>query len=841
MADKKPFVAKHGLAIANSTNIVFGTNGSLHANNTITSGSITNDMLAPGAGGEVANAYLTSTFVSNSDFQSALANTNNSISDRLQVANATLLIDDRIQVANATLLINDRIQVANATLLINDRMQVANTLTLVNDRLQVANAVATYQTISVERAALANTNTAIADRMQVANVASAISTAISDLVDTAPATLDTLNELAAALGDDANFASTVTTNLGQKLGATATVALTGDVTATATAFSSNTVSLSTTVAASVTAPYLEVANASVYMEVSNTNTLVNDRLQVANAVATYQTISVERAALANTNTAIADRIQVANATLLINDRIQVANATLLINDRMQVANTNALVNDRLQVANAVATYQTISIERAALANTNTAIADRIQVANATLLINDRMQVANTNTLVNDRLQVANAVATYQTISVERAALANTNTAIADRIQVANATLLINDRLQVANATLLINDRLQVANAITTLAGLSDVAQVTPTDGHVLKYSSGNTTYYFAAESGGGAGGNSFSVIEVGGTLIDSAGSTARLSLDAGSNITLTPSAGNNTIVISSPGIASVSADSSVATANGTQTTFTSPYSTTDPKEVFVTVDGLLQRPTTDYTISGTTITFASAPLAGTTVMARVASVTTTIAPLIANSSVQVANGTQTTFTSPVSTGDPKEILVSVDGLLQRPTTDYTVSGTTVTFTSAPLTGTTVMVRFAAVSSPFANGSLYLEVANLNSTLSSYWPSANIIAYVSENAGGGANSGLTVATANGTQITFTSPVSSAEARELIVTVDGLVQTPNTDYTVNGANVTFDEAPYSDEVITIRTTTIQSSISLASLKAVVAASSDFNDFKSRIAAL
>ena len=38
-------------------------------------------------------------------------------------------------------------------------------------------------------------------------------TAISNLVDTAPATLDTLNELAAALGDDANFSTTITNQI----------------------------------------------------------------------------------------------------------------------------------------------------------------------------------------------------------------------------------------------------------------------------------------------------------------------------------------------------------------------------------------------------------------------------------------------------------------------------------------------------------------------------------------------------------------------------------------------------------------------------------------------------
>jgi hypothetical protein len=43
-----------------------------------------------------------------------------------------------------------------------------------------------------------------------------ITTAINNLVDGAPGALDTLNELAAALGDDASYASTITTALGLK-------------------------------------------------------------------------------------------------------------------------------------------------------------------------------------------------------------------------------------------------------------------------------------------------------------------------------------------------------------------------------------------------------------------------------------------------------------------------------------------------------------------------------------------------------------------------------------------------------------------------------------------------
>lgn len=44
-----------------------------------------------------------------------------------------------------------------------------------------------------------------------------VDTEISDLIDGSPTALDTLNELAAALGDDANFSTTITTALGNRL------------------------------------------------------------------------------------------------------------------------------------------------------------------------------------------------------------------------------------------------------------------------------------------------------------------------------------------------------------------------------------------------------------------------------------------------------------------------------------------------------------------------------------------------------------------------------------------------------------------------------------------------
>jgi len=47
-----------------------------------------------------------------------------------------------------------------------------------------------------------------------------VDTEIANLVDSAPATLDTLNELAAALGDDANFSTTITNSIATKLAIT---------------------------------------------------------------------------------------------------------------------------------------------------------------------------------------------------------------------------------------------------------------------------------------------------------------------------------------------------------------------------------------------------------------------------------------------------------------------------------------------------------------------------------------------------------------------------------------------------------------------------------------------
>ena len=65
-------------------------------------------------------------------------------------------------------------------------------------------------------ATVATTQAASDNSTNVATTAY-VTTAIANLVDSSPSALNTLNELASALGDDANFASTVNTNLATKL------------------------------------------------------------------------------------------------------------------------------------------------------------------------------------------------------------------------------------------------------------------------------------------------------------------------------------------------------------------------------------------------------------------------------------------------------------------------------------------------------------------------------------------------------------------------------------------------------------------------------------------------
>jgi hypothetical protein len=99
---------------------------------------------------------------------------------------------------------------------INDDPNVFDTL---SNAISTAESNALAYADTVESNAASYTDTAVATSATTVEATAAAYTdsAVANLVSSAPETLDTLNELAAALGDDPNFATTISTNLGTKL------------------------------------------------------------------------------------------------------------------------------------------------------------------------------------------------------------------------------------------------------------------------------------------------------------------------------------------------------------------------------------------------------------------------------------------------------------------------------------------------------------------------------------------------------------------------------------------------------------------------------------------------
>ena len=69
--------------------------------------------------------------------------------------------------------------------------------------------------IVLPSASVATTQGASDNTTKIATTAY-VTTALANLADSAPSTLNTLNELAAALGDEANFSTTVTNSIATK-------------------------------------------------------------------------------------------------------------------------------------------------------------------------------------------------------------------------------------------------------------------------------------------------------------------------------------------------------------------------------------------------------------------------------------------------------------------------------------------------------------------------------------------------------------------------------------------------------------------------------------------------
>jgi len=175
-----------------------------------------------------------------------------------------------------------------------------------------------------------------------------------------------------------------------------------------------------------------------------------------------------------------------------------------------------------------------------------------------------------------------------------------------------------------------------------------------------------------------------------------------------------------------------------------------------------------------------------------------------------------ADSSTTTFSLTYTVGSSSSIIVSVAGVVQEPEVGYTISGggSSLIFTEAPTTGDVIYVQYlgfardvlqattAMITSQTelaeraASGDFFLLYDVSASSLKKIQTSNIVAASVSRTAtGDGSTVGFTV----------TSGVTAAQC---LVSINGVIQTPTTDYTVSGTTLTFGTAPAASDVIQIR---------------------------------
>lgn len=241
------------------------------------------------------------------------------------------------------------------------------------------------------------------------------------------------------------------------------------------------------------------------------------------------------------------------------------------------------------------------------------------------------------------------------------------------------------------------------------------------------------------------------------------------------------------------------------TGDGTTTDFTLANSYSSTNGFIVFVNGVIQKEGSgeDYQyINGTTLSFNAAPVNtseifvyGITPIAQNVPVdgSVTAAKLAVSAYTRdtfSGDGSTTAFTLTRDPGSVYSPLVFVDGVIQDPITHYTVSGTTLTFTFTPATGTD---NILVVYGP---------------TLTAGTVSDGSITFAKLAPG---NFSHQVETGDGTTTDFALDQNTVTESHIIVTVASVPQSPDgTTYTItnNGNTISFAAAPANGAKIIIR---------------------------------
>jgi hypothetical protein len=845
-------------------------------------------------GTKASNATLTSTYVTNTVFQSALANTNLAIADRMQVANVIAYTAKYLEVANSssggaslevgntspssptegdlwydtdTGIINIYIGTSwvestvnfpdfgvsnsylTSTYVSNTDFQafVANTnAAIASSQGEVSNAylTSTFTTNTVFQSALANTNLAISDRMQVANVQSYVATELAALVNSAPTTLDTLDELASALGDDANFSTTVLTLIGTKASNSALTStyVTNTVFQSALANTNLAIADRMQVANVIayTAKYLEVANSSsggASITVSNTAPSItsNGELWWDNAdgelYISYSNNWVEAVAQDVTPYTNNASYTTGNTTL-----------TFVRTDGSQYEVYLDLSGVSGEVSNSyiTSTYVTNTVFQSALANTNTYIATKT----------DDSTVLATNTalrtLISDRIQVANAETRFlrkdgtASQSVGGQVTFSDNVIISGNLIVSGTRTEVNtEQLNVSNTYILLNSDLGSGTAATENAGLI-----------VNRGSQANVYFRWNEEEEyweyGEADGTFTSVREATTTIIDArneSGST----IDAGTPVYVSGYNGGGARPLVEPADADdptkmPALGLALETATTGNNIRVASYGVFTNANTGVFSEGQeLYVDTIAGKITGTRPVGSSAKIQkiGNVLRSHASAGTILIQgagrsndiPNLPNLTVFIGNTSGVGTTRQLQSTDLSDVASLVSNTYLQTvipantsTTSASLTGNTATFTRADSStftldlsgiasaggggGASVTVANTAPVSP-TEGDLYFD--NELATMFIYYDSSWVEVQPTIDPINPLTYGLSTFTANGTATDFTHTSDTVSADAMLVTVDGIIQRPTTDYTVSSKTVTFGTAPSNTSIVAVRVTT------------------------------
>jgi microcystin-dependent protein len=125
---------------------------------------------------------------------------------------------DWVELASATTDLSDYLTIANGS---STYLTQLNASANYSTKAYADSAVSLHQSTSTSVHGIADTSLlatkTYADTVALTSASAAASIAVSNLIDSSPSTLNTLNELAAALGDDPNFATTITELIANKL------------------------------------------------------------------------------------------------------------------------------------------------------------------------------------------------------------------------------------------------------------------------------------------------------------------------------------------------------------------------------------------------------------------------------------------------------------------------------------------------------------------------------------------------------------------------------------------------------------------------------------------------